>query len=466
MKYENFLTAKAAPAPTTGFVPERPINPKLFPFQRELVRTALLKGRSALFADTGLGKTAVQLEWAAHVVEHARTIGLPPRVLILTPLAVGPQTVRESTKFGIDGVHLARSQADVEASGIAVTNYERLGKFDPAAFAGVILDESGILKNYTGATKRALCEDLATVPYRLACTATPAPNDHIELGNHSEFLGVMSSHKMLARWFINDQRSAGAYRLKGHAIRPFWNWVTSWARCVGRPSDLGRYSDDGYILPPLRVHHHHVQVDIISDRGEGELFRRPALSATAIHKEKRRTAPDRAAQVAELVTAEPHEAWVVWVETNYDADAIMALLPHAIEVRGNMSADEKARRLLRFSNEGGVIVTKPGIAGMGLNWQHCARMVFAGPSFSYEQYYQATRRCWRFGQARPVESHIVMAATESSAWNVIERKADDHESMKREMFAASRRAAARDATPDPYQPTTIAPIPLWLKEAV
>lgn len=456
--YAQFLAAKSRDHIPAGF--DADVDPEgLFPFQRAAVTWALRTGRAALFEETGLGKTRQQLVWAHHVVEHT---GRP--VLVLAPLAVAPQTEREARRVGVPDVRVVRD-ADNVRPGINITNYERLHRFDASVFSGVVLDESSILKNYTGSTRRALTEAFAATPYRLACTATPAPNDHLELGNHAEFLGVMSSHQMIARWFLNDSKQAGNYRLKGHAVRPYWDWVTSWARCVGRPSDLGPYSDEGYDLPELRVHRHSVGVDQTEGRGDGELFRAATLTATSLHAERRRTAEARARAVADLVTAEPGEPWLVWVDTNYDADAVMALLPHAVEVRGDLDADEKAARLLRFSDEGGVLVTKAGIAGMGLNWQHCARMVFNGLSFSYEAYYQAVRRCWRFGQTRPVDVHAVLASTEQAVWGVLDRKADDHDEMKVAMFAASRRAAARAVRPDDYHPSRRAPVPAWLTEA-
>jgi len=454
--YNDFLAAKRIDVQAAGFEHDGDW-PHLFPFQRDIVRWALHRGRCAIFADTGLGKTAMQLTWADEV---RRKTGRP--VLILTPLAVAAQTCREAIKFGISSVVQVKEAADVAPGLIAVCNYDRLDKLDVNAFAGVVLDESSILKNYTGAIKRALVSGFAATPYRLACTATPAPNDHIELGNHSEFLGVMDSHRMLARWFISDQSEAGKYRLKGHAVGPFWDWVTSWARCIGKPSDMGAFSDAGYDLPELAIHRHTVAVDQGKDRADGQLFRTADLSATGLHREKRRTAEDRAAAVASIISAEPDEAWVVWCETNYEADALGAVLPQAVDVRGNDSAEVKADRLLGFADRGGVLITKPGIAGMGLNWQHAARVAFVGLSYSYEQFYQAIRRCWRFGQVRSVHAHVFAAATEAAMWSVIDRKADDHEAMKLAMFAASRRAVARDHDRDPYHPTHTAGVPRWL----
>lgn len=461
MSYEEHIARKGIVVPLAGFdvIEDRPW---LYPFQRDTVAWALKLGRSAIFADTGLGKTRMQLAWASRVVERLRTEGRSPTVLLLAPLAVGAQTVREAERVGLTDVRLVRSQDDV-SDGINVVNYDVLHKFDLPAFGGVVLDESSILKSYTGTTKRALVEGCKDVPYRLACTATPAPNDHLELGNHAEFLGVMSSHQMIARWFISDQSEMGTYQLKGHAVRPFWDWVASWARCIGVPSDIGPYSDAGYVLPRLDVQIHHVAVDIVDGRADGALFREIELSATSIHREKRRTASERARRVAELVSAEPGEAWLVWCETNYEAEALTAVLPGAVEVSGDQTPEVKADRLLGFAERGGILITKPKIAGFGMNWQNCARIAFVGGSYSYEAFYQAVRRCWRFGQPREVVCHVVMATTEAAMWRVVHGKSEAHGEMKQSMFAASRRAAARAAATIDYHPTHIAPLPKWLE---
>jgi len=456
--YEDHLRDKARRAPDAGFRVELDES-YLFPFQRATVEWALRKGRAAIFADTGLGKTVMQLTWAARVADAT---GLP--VLILAPLAVAAQTVREAGKFGIHGAKVIRSAAEADGR-ICVCNYDRLKHLDGAEWGGVVLDESSILKSYIGKTKRALVSGFGDVPYRLACTATPAPNDHVELGNHAEFLGVLTEPVMKARWFINDLgNTVSPWRLKRHAVSDFWAWVASWARCIGVPSDVGDYSDDGYILPALNIIEERVKVDLTDGRGDGDLFRKVDLSATAIHKEKRRTAVDRAARVAALVLAEPDEPWLVWCETNYEQEALEAALPgFAVFVEGKQKAEEKARRLLAFSDEGGLLVTKPKIAGFGMNWQHCARVAFVGGSYSYEAFYQAVRRCWRFGQPRQVNCHVVMAETEAHIWHVVQGKAESHADMKSEMFAASRRAARRDELLTAYYPTHIAPVPAWME---
>lgn len=325
-----------------------------------------------------------------------------------------------------------------------------------------MLDESSIIKSFTGATTRKLMKMFAETPFRLACTATPAPNDHMELGQHSQFLGAMASNEMLTRFFIADQTDMGRYRLKGHAVRPFWSWVASWARCVAKPSDLG-FSDEGFALPELRLVKHEVRADV-SVETDGRLFRIPDTSATAIHREKRLTADARADAIAEVVAAEPGEAWIVWCDTDYEADALTARIADAVEVRGSMSDAVKEDRLVGFS-EGRVrvLVSKPSIAGFGLNWQHCARMAFVGLSFSYEAFYQAVRRCWRFGQKRPVDVHVAIADTERAIWDVISRKRDDHDAMKTEMVAAMGRATAERRVRLDYAPTLPARLPAWME---
>lgn len=456
MEYADFLSRKAVRAPERGMKNIPALHSAMFPHQRDVTEFLLRVGSGAAFLDTGLGKSLVSLEWGRVVSEHT---GKP--VLMLAPLAVSHQHVREAAKFGLPA-KIARAPDEV-GDGVNVCNYEMLHHFKPERFAGLILDESSVIKSFTGKTTRQLIEFGQHIPFKLAATATPAPNDHMELGQHSQFLGAMDSSEMLARWFIADQRDMGRYRLKRYAVESYWSWVASWARCISKPSDLG-YSDDGFALPPLNLHQHIVAQDITADTN-GALFRLPDTSATQIHREKRITADSRAERIAEVVKAEPSEPWIVWVETDYEADAVMKYLPNAMEVRGSMPADLKERRLVQFTEEGGVIVTKPSIAGFGLNWQHCARVAFAGLSFSYEQFYQAVRRCWRFGQTRAVEVHVAMADTEEAIWRTIQRKQGDHEEMKLQMYAAMRRAVEIRGVKLNYQPTLSANLPAWLTQA-
>lgn len=424
--YREFLLSKRKPIQPAGFeVDPDSLNPKLFPWQRLIVSWACRLGRAAIFAGCGLGKTAMQLCWADQVT--AQSPG--SMVLLLTPIAVGPQTVAEAAKFGIPNVRLVRQQSECKP-GINVTNYQKLlaGRFDPKAFVGVVLDESSILKNYMGKTKQLLLTSFANTPYRLACTATPAPNDHMELGNHSAFLGVMDSDEMLTRWFINDQAHAGHYRLKRHGERDFWHWVASWAVSLDKPSDLG-FSDDGFILPPLNMVEHTAAVDA-TDFANGNLYRSEKLTATKMHKEMRLTKCDRADLVAGLVNAS-EEPWLVWCNTNYEADELVKRLPGAVEVRGGEHEAIHEDKLNGFSSgKVRVLVSKPSICGFGMNWQHCRNVAFVGLSYSHEQFYQAVRRCWRFGQTQQVNVHIVTAETEGAVLKAIKDKEREYQQMR------------------------------------
>lgn len=461
--YHELIASKRVAFEPSGFgdVDEGRLPDWMFDHQRHGTAFALRCGSAALFYDTGLGKTGMALAWGDEIVKRTNK-----PVLMLAPLAVGAQHIAEAEKFRIEATQSRTGAAPVDPR-IVVTNYERLEGVNPDLWGGIILDESSILKSFTGKTTRRLIEAFRRTPYRLACTATPAPNDHTELGQHSAFLGVMDSPDMLSRWFIADQSNMGRYRLKKPAVRPFWDWVASWARAVSKPSDLG-FSDEGFEMPELELHRHLVAADRRIDAGEekdgqSRLFRMPDLSATSVHKEKRLTTAARAEKIAELVTAEPGEPWVIWVDTDYDADAVREALPEAIEVRGSMPIEKKEERLQAFSaGEVRVLLTKASIAGFGLNWQHCARQAFMGLSFSYESFYQAVRRSWRFRQARPVHVHVVCADTEDAIWHVISRKAGDHDAMKAEMVAAMARAAQASKVLRTYEPDQEARLPAWL----
>ncbi|MEL6746448.1 MAG: helicase-related protein [Pseudomonadota bacterium] len=463
-RYDALLAAKTYQAPAAGITFDPDLSGDLRPHQEAVCRFALRTGRSAAFLDTGLGKTLTGLEWARVVAE---TTG--KRVLMLAPLAVGPQHQREAITFGIDAEYI-RVRADVWGlPQIVITNYERLGEWsdDLDQFAGVVLDESSILKSFAGRQRTALINAFGSMLFRLAMTATPAPNDHMELGNHAEFLGVMRSAEMLSRWFVNDTGTASQkWRLKGHAADAYWDWVASWARCAELPSDVGG-DDTGYVLPALREHVIEVAADRSTDAGadgaQDRLFRMPDLSATSVHAEKRLTLDARADALAARVLAEPNEPWVVWVETNDEAEAMCERLPAAWEVRGSHTAEEKERRLHGFATgQVRVLVTKPRIAGFGLNWQHCARVGFVGLSFSYEAYYQAIRRCWRFGQTRPVDVHIAMADTERAIFEAITRKTTDHTALRTAMRAAMQRAGQAADVRTPYTATQAMELPQWI----
>jgi hypothetical protein len=458
--YRDIIARSHSAAIASGFTGDIDLPDDLFPHQRACVDFSLRCGRSAMFLDTGLGKTFAALAWADQIVKRQNK-----PVLMLAPLGVTGQHKGEADKYGIDAV--VSRDGTFSGNRVVIANYERLHLLDTSAFAGVILDESSILKSFTGATTRKLISAFLSTPYRLACTATPAPNDHTELGTHSDFLGVMSRDQMLMRWFLHDSADTGTWRLKGHGVKPFWDWVASWSRCVSKPSDLG-FSDAGFDMPELRMHKHLVAADRSIDAGEDDggqilAFRMPDTSATSIHAEKRLTKEARAAMVAAIVLREPDEPWTIWVETDYDADAVCRALPDAVEVRGSMSAEQKEEALSAFTT-GKIkrLVTKASIAGFGLNWQHCARTVFAGMNFSYEAFYQAVRRHWRFRQMRPVECHVVFADTEAAIWDVISRKAGDHDAMKREMAQAMTRAHAQTDRLFTYEPKREATLPAWL----
>lgn len=453
-EYRAFIASRAIASERAGFEP-KPINDAAKTHQAAVLNFALNKGKSACFLDTGLGKSFIELEFARQCAEET---GKPS--LILTPLAVAGQMVREGQKFNIDARQI-REQSEVGA-GIMVANYERLAKLDPEAFGAVVLDESSILKSYAGKTRATIQEAFDATPYKLAATATPSPNDHTELGNHAEFLGVMRQQEMLSKWFINDTSTASQeWRLKGHAQEAFWQWVASWARCATLPSDLGG-DDAGYVLPEIDRRIHEVAADRNTDVGQGMLFRIPELSATSFHAEKRLTLQERCARAAALAT---HDKPVtVWCETNEESDLLAKMVPGAVEVHGSLDADEKERRLLSFvKGETRALVTKPKLAGFGLNFQHCAHAVFASISFSYEQHYQAVRRSHRFGQSEVVRNDIVIADTEAAIWNVINEKSAKHDEMKRRMAAAMKQAQQGHDPRKVYDKPFELSFPAWIK---
>lgn len=465
--YRDLIADKAVRFSPSGMKTVPRLHGAMFPHQRSSTEFALRAGCSGLFLATGLGKSLCSLEWGRVVVEHTNK-----SCLMLAPLAVSKQHEREAAKFGIDAKAI-RDPSEIKGKRIYITNYERLDKFADLVKAGkfgsVVLDESSILKSYGGKTSRALIELFAGMQWKLSATATPAPNDHMELGQQAEFLGCMRSMEMLSRWFINDTATASqVWRLKGHAVDGFWDWVASWARCVTRPSDLG-FDDDAFRLPELVTTTHLVEADRSINTGaekdgQARLFRLPETSATSMHAEKRLTADARAQCIADLVQKEPDEPWIIWVDTGYEAEPVMEAISGAVEVAGNMPADEKEEKLVAFSvGEISRLVTKASIAGYGLNWQHCSRMAFAGLSFSFESYHQAVRRCWRFGQERPVHVHIAMADTEKAIIDVVTRKQDDFETMGQAMRAAMLRAAGKSAVArERYEPKQKVKIPSFM----
>lgn len=432
--YQTFLAQKRIIAAPVGFdVATEQINPLLFDYQRDVVRWALRRGRAAIFSRYGTGKTAMQLEWAHHVC-HA-TGG---SVLILAPLAVAQQTAREGAKFGI-AVTVCRTHADVQP-GINITNYEMLPHFDPQAFVGIVLDESSILKAYDGKTRTAIIEAFRLTPYRLACTATPAPNDHMELGNHAEFLGVMNRTEMLAMFFTHDGGDTSVWRLKGHAETEFWKWVCSWAVMLRKPSDLG-YSDEGFELPPLRYHQITVDVTHQEQAADGaQLYLMPVEALTLIDRRNARKVSlvDRVAAAAQLVTASA-DSWVVWCNLNAESEALVQAIPDAVEVTGSDSTEHKERVALDFvEGRTRVIVTKPSIFGFGMNWQHCHQAAYVGLSDSFEELDQSIHRIHRYGQTEACDIYLITSELEGAVVRNIERKREDHERMTDAMLAQMR----------------------------
>lgn len=420
--YRAFVDAKRASIQHVGIDVDVSRWP-LFPHQADMVRWALRVGRAALFADTGMGKTRMQLVFAS---ESADATGLPS--LVVAPLAVNEQTIREGERIGVHAAH-AGTGARVQ-----VVNYDRIHKIEPADYGCIVLDESSILKSSDGATRNMLIESFAGTRFRLACTATPAPNDYTELGSHAHFLGVSTREEMLAEFFVHDGGSTQDWRIKGHARRDFWRWVASWAALVRKPSDLG-HPDDGFDLPPLSISERVVSFSNDAAHDAGLLFADASDSLSDQRAVRRATIEDRAAAIAEIVAREPDEQWLIWGELNDECDAIQASIPGAVQVRGSDDRDDKSAALLGFaSGDVRVLVTKPSIAGFGMNWQGCARQVFAGVGHSYEQFYQAVRRSWRFGQTRPVEVVIVRSSADAGIAANLRRKADAADAMAAEML--------------------------------
>ena len=457
--YAEFIARKEVKATARGLAEVPDLAPHLRRFQAANVAFGLTVGSWGDFMDTGLGKTADELEWAKHAAAATNE-----RALILTPLAVARQIEAEGNRWGYE-IRVIREQAEAGA-GLNVCNYDRLDKLDPSAFGAVVLDESSIIKTFTGKTSRALIASFEGHRFRMAATATPAPNDHMELGQHCAFLGAMDRDEMLMRFFVHDSADTKSWRLKGHAVTAFWDWMATWSRMAEHPRDLG---DDvpGFDLPELRVIRHHA--DSVEVAPDGTLFAGDHVSATTMFDIKRQTAEARADLIARLVIDDSDEPWVLWCDTNDEADAIARCLKGTgvewDEVRGSHPIERKEEALEAFRKGSlRVILTKSSICGWGLCWQHCARMAFVGRSFSYESWYQAVRRCWRFGQTRPVECHLIVAAGEESIGRVIDRKAGDHARMKAEMVAAMRRAIGIQApvARRSYNPTHQGRLPAWL----
>jgi hypothetical protein len=455
--YQQFIASKAPIAAKRGMHAIPALSSHLFDFQKHCVEFLLTVGSGGLFLDTGLGKTLVQLEYA----EHARhtTNG---KALILTPLAVAKQIEREGKRFGYDA-RVIRDQSEAR-EGINICNYDRLHLLDPAEFSVITLDEASILKSFGGKTSRALIDAFAGHQWRMPATATPAPNDHMEMGQYADFCGIMHSNEMLSRFFINDtSRASQKWRLKRYGVDAFWDWVASWCRLAQMPSDLGG-DDSGFLLLPIHIERHRAAEG--RPTISGGLFGDETVSATNMHTVKRATANKRAGIAAALAMSDS-QPWVVWVDTDYESQAVKDLIgdsPDVVEIRGSMDADKKERAIESFGDGSKrVIISKPSLTGFGLNWQHCAHTVFVGRSFSYESWYQAVRRFWRFGQTREVQVHLVVAEGEDSIARVIDRKADDHDEMKTAMRAAMKRNDGKaSATRVAYAPKHKGRLPEWI----
>lgn len=457
MDYKNFISGKFVKHQNTGFeVAKEQLNPILFDYQKDLARWAVRRGKAALFTGTGTGKTFMQAEWAKHITAETKK-----PALILSPLAVSRQTIREGQKLGID-ITLCESQGDI-APGINITNYEKLERFDCSAFGGVVLDESSILKSFTSATRNALIAGFKDTPFKLACTATPAPNDFMELGNHSEFLDVMTRPEMLAMFFYHDGGNTAKWRLKGHAEDKFWEYVASWAAILTKPSDLG-YSDAGFELPPLNYN----EISVKSNAApEGALFVFEAQDLQERRANRKASIGDRVSVCADIVN-KSGDIHLVWCDLNEESDRLKRSINDCVEVKGSDSPAHKEKAMLDFA-EGKIkcLISKPSICGFGLNFQVCHNMAFVGLSDSFEQYYQAVRRCYRFGQKKPVNVNIITSELEGAVVENIKRKERDSQKMLDAMIKHTQKFVLENisgaATYDrDYQPEKPIQIPQWV----
>lgn len=455
MNYQEFIKTKEFKHITAGFDADVAEYP-LFDYQAPIVKWALKRGKAAIFADTGLGKTIMQLSWADQV---ARMTNRP--VLVLAPLAVSSQTIEEGAKYGIY-IEKLNTDARVFGPGIYITNYEQLHKVDHSQFAGIALDESSILKGMDGRRRREITDFAINIPFRLSCTATPSPNDFMELGTQAEFLGIMSQVEMLAMFFVNDMSDTGKWRLKGHGQKRFFEWLATWSVVIRKPSDLG-FDDSKHELPPLVYHEHVIETD--PDDG---LFVNPAQGLQERNKARKESIDDRVAKAAEIANAIDGPV-LVWCHLNDESEKLKNAIIDAVEVKGSDKPEHKEKTLLGFAhNEIKCLVTKPKIAGFGMNWQNCADIIFVGLSDSWESYYQAVRRCWRFGQDKPVNVHVISADTEGAVVDNIKRKDAQNIKLGKEMVKHMQTmmekeifAAATEKTE--YNAKKAMELPEWLK---
>ncbi len=450
MNYSDFLKSKRFVLESSGFeIDKSELNPMLYNFQKDIVRWALKKGKACIFADCGLGKTPMQLSWAYQV--HKNTGGM---ILILAPLAVADQTRREAEKFGYTAKVVERQEDCI--SGINITNYEKLDRFIAKEFTGIVLDESSILKSYSGKVRTAIIQNFHDVQYKLACTATPAPNDYMELGNHSEFCGVMTRAEMLSMFFVHDGGQTSKWRLKGHAEDVFWKWLATFSVFVDNPRNIG-YEISGYDLPPLNIE------EIIVDGNEPVS---DSLTLSERRQARKNSLQLRCEKAAELVN-NSDEQWLVWCDLNDESHKLHELINGSVEVQGSDKDTYKSESMLNFSKKKSkCLVTKPKIAGFGMNWQNCHNMIFTGLSDSYEQYYQALRRCWRFGQEHEVNVYIVISSKEGCVKENIERKQTDFLKMQSEMTELTKEITKKELKSTcristPYEPKIEMKLPKW-----
>lgn len=454
--YEEFIKSKELESINDGITFDKAeLNENLFPYQRDIVAWALTKGRAAIFSDCGTGKTIMQLSFADVICKH--TGG---KALIICPLSVAEQTRKEGIKFGI-GSKVCRSQDDV-VDGINITNYEILSHFDTDAFNCVVLDESSILKSFTSATRNILIDSFARTPFKLCCTATPAPNDHSELGNTVEFLGIMSRTEMLATYFIHDGSDTSKWRLKGYGEKKFWEFVATWAVCVRSPADLG-YSNDGFILPKLNLIEH-----IVESKHPDDFLVARIAETLSERREARRDSMDERVNVANTLTQTNNCKWLVWCDLNAESNALHKAITDSVEVVGADKPEFKAQTAMDFADgDIRVLVSKASIFGFGMNFQTCHNMIFCGISDSYEQFYQAIRRCWRYGQDHDVDVHIIISEAEMNVLENIKRKQADMETMQNNMVALMRDVTMSEIkhttriTTD-YKPKKEMEMPSWM----
>lgn len=454
--YSDFIKSKEIESINEGITFDvSELNPHLMPFQRDIVSWALRKGRAAIFSDCGTGKTLMQISFADVICKHTHG-----RALVLCPLSVAEQTKKEGIKFGIES-RICRGQSDV-GDGINIANYEILNHFDASSFNCVVLDESSILKSFTSSTRNELIDVFARTPYKLCCSATPAPNDFSELGNTVEFLGIMSRSEMLATYFIHDGSDTSKWRLKGHGVTKFWEFVAHWAVCVRHPSDLG-YSNDGFEIPELNLIEHIVS----SPPTEGYIVAMRAETLSE-RRDARKQSMDKRVQKAKQLVMSDSDQWIVWCDYNAESSALHNTIAESTEVVGSDAPSFKAESAIKFSDgEIRVIVSKPSIYGFGMNFQNCHHMIFCGISDSYEQFYQAVRRCWRYGQSNPVDVHIIISEAEMNVLDNIKRKQADMDTMQERMVALMRDVTMSEIkkttriTTD-YKPKKKMEVPAWI----